>query len=309
MEIARSLEALRGAEKSYVTIGNFDGMHAGHRELVECMIRAARRDGAKAVVVTFDPHPRERFSEDGQFRRLSSEEEKLAQLRKMGVDMALIIPFTPEFAAMPPEEFVRTVLVEKLHAVRVFVGHDWRFGSGRGGDFSLARDLGARYGFTVDKVAPVCVAGEAASSSRVRAALEGGDMGEASALLGGFFTVSGEVVKGFQRGRQIGFPTANILPGNTLLPKTGGYLTWAEVDGKRYMAMTNIGRNPTFGNDHVTVETHLLDFSGDLYGKTLTLHFVDFLEPEQKYESVEALKAHLAEIERKVRERLGEENF
>ena len=305
MRIIRSLDDYAPAGESYVTIGNFDGMHAGHKELVNAMLAAAKDDGKEGIVVTFAPHPAEVLSPAKPFQRLISETDKLERLQKLGVKTVLVVPFTEDFARLSAEEFVRDVLVKKLNARRIFVGHDWKFGRNAGGDFSLVRGLGSRYGFRVEKVEPVHLEDAPVSSTRIREALKSSNIRAANAMLGGYFAISGTVVKGFQRGRTIGFPTANIVPGNVMLPAPGGYLTWAEVDGKEYPAMTNIGTNPTFGNDHVTVETHIPDFDKDIYGKTLTLHFVDFLAPEQKFPTIEALTDHLHAMERQVRARLG----
>lgn len=305
MNIAYTLDNFPRQAESYITIGNFDGMHAGHKRLIGDMLIAAHADQRPGLVVTFTPHPMEVLFPDKPFQRIESDEEKLAIMEQLGVDTVLMLPFTPEFATMPPEAFIRNILLERLGMRRLFIGHDWTFGQGGSGNFALVERMAAEQGFSVTRLAPVMVGNEIVSSSRIRTLLQGGNIRLANAMLERHFTVSGEVIKGFQRGRTIGFPTANLKPGKSLLPKTGGYITYAEVEGRMYGAMTNIGRNPTFGNDHVSIETYILDFDADIYGKTIRLHFIDFLSEEQKFNGIEELKSHLRQVERDVRIRLG----
>lgn len=305
MNIVRTLEDFPCPAKSYVTIGNFDGMHAGHKLLIGDMLLAAHKESCPAIVVTFTPHPMEVLGKDMAFRRIENDEEKLALMEQMGVETVFMLPFTLDFAAMSPEVFIQNILVEHLGMRRLFIGYDWTFGRDGMGDFSLVERLAVQQGFSVTRLAPVMVRGEAVSSSRIRDLLREGNICLANAMLERYFSVSGEVVKGFQRGRTIGFPTANLKPDTRILPKTGGYITYAEIDGHMYGAMTNIGNNPTFGNDHVTIETHILDFHADIYGKTMRLHFVDFFSEEQKFNGIEELKAHLRRAEQEARARLG----
>ena len=305
MNIARTLDGFPNSAESYVTIGNFDGMHAGHKRLIGDMLVAARKDGRPGIVMTFSPHPMEVLASGKPFQRIESDAEKLELMRQMGVETVLMLPFTREFAAMSPDVFIRDILLERLGMRRLFVGHDWTFGRDGAGNFSLAERLAEERGFSVTRLAPVMIGNDVVSSSRIRDLLGTGNIRLANAMLERYFSVSGEVVKGFQRGRAIGFPTANLKPDGRILPKTGGYITYAEVDGVMHGAMTNIGNNPTFGNDHVTIETYILDFNQDIYGKTIRLHFVDFFSEEQKFNGIEELKAHLRRAEREARIRLG----
>ena len=305
MNIIYTLEDISLPAERHVTIGNFDGMHIGHKRLIQDMLAAARAASRPGIVTTFSPHPMEVLARDKAFQRIESDAEKFALMEQIGVETLLVLPFTPEFAAMPPENFIRETLYGQLGMRHLFVGHDWTFGRAAEGDFSLVERMAAELGFSVTRLAPVMIENEIVSSSRIRELVRAGNIRLANAMLERHFTVSGEVVKGFQRGRTIGFPTANLNPGDRLLPRVGGYITYAEVEGRMYGAMTNIGNNPTFGNAHVTVETYILDFDADIYGKTIRLHFVDFLSEERKFDGVDALKSHLRQVERDVRARLG----
>ena len=278
-----------------VAVGNLDGVHRGHQALVAAAVGEARRRGGTAVVLTFDPHPARVLAPERAPRALMTFDQKAEILAGLGLDRLAVLPFTPALARVPPEQFVRDVLGTGLGARVVAVGASFRFGQGRAGDTALLEELGRRLGFDVLTLEPVLLDGAPVSSTRVREALEAGAVEEAARLLGRRHFVDGTVVAGDARGRTIGFPTANLEPVNETLPGHGVYACWARVSGEaeKRPAAVNVGRRPTFAGAEVTVEAHLLDFAGDLYGRRLRLEFERRLRPERKFDGVEALKAQI----------------
>jgi len=281
---------------SVVTIGNFDGVHLGHRALVERATAAAARRGARAIAVTFDPHPAAVLRPDAVPAALQSLEERVTLLRALGCDEVVVVPFDAAFAAQEPTEFVDRLLVERLAAELVVVGENFRFGRGAAGDVSLLEALGVQRGFAVDAVGLVDVGHGPVSSSALRALLAAGDLEAVSRGLGRAFRIEGEVVRGEGRGRTIGIPTANVaVPEGLALPGDGVYACWAVSAGRtRAPAVVNIGWRPTFGGTARTVEAHLLvDDGPDLYGQRLTLEFAARIRGEQRFEGPEALVAQI----------------
>jgi len=277
-----------------LALGNFDGMHRGHLKIIERVRRGAEERGATAVAMTFDPHPSKIVRPDKAPPLLMTHQQKLEALARGGMHGVAIVRFTPELAQWDPETFVRSVLVEWLHVAEVWVGANFLFGHDRSGTFSLLRSLGARYGFRAEKIDPVRYKDFVVSSTRVRRLIGEGRVDEAGALLGHHYAVDGTVVQGQKRGRELGFPTANLCAENELVPPAGVYATTANIDGLAYPAMTNIGTRPTFesGQEH-TIETHVLDFNKDMYGAKLRLGFVQRLRDEKKFDGVDALKAQI----------------
>lgn len=276
---------------SCLTIGNFDGVHVGHQALIVRTRDAARAMGVPSVVVTFDPHPLRFFTGRPHPPFITTPAQKERCIAALGVDALLTLTFDAVLASMPPERFVEEVLVHGLGVRQLFIGYDYAFGKGRKGDFALLTQLGACLGFTVEQLPPVLVGGVVVSSTRIRDLLLAGDVWAARALLGRFHCVEGTVVPGHRRGGAVlGFPTANLLLTDELFPKTGVYCAWAEWEGIKHPAVLNIGFNPTFGGDVLSVEAHVLDFSGDLYGRHLALHLVQRLRGERKFAGVDALR-------------------
>ena len=279
-----------------LALGNFDGMHRGHQKIIERVRRGAAERGATAVAMTFDPHPSKIVRPDKAPPLLMTSEQKLAALDRAGMHGVAIIRFTPELAHWDPETFVRTVLVEWLHVAEVWVGANFLFGHDRAGTFSLLRSLGARYGFRAEKIDPVRYKDFVVSSTRIRRLITEGRVDEAGALLGHHYEIEGAVVQGQQRGRQLGFPTANLSPDNELVPPRGVYATAVVLGGMAYQSITNIGTRPTFDGDaegaHV-IETHVLNFDRDLYGTRLRLAFVQRLRDERKFDDLDGLKAQI----------------
>ncbi len=277
-----------------LALGNFDGMHRGHLKIIERVRRGAEERGATAVAMTFDPHPSKIVRPDKAPPLLMTHQQKLEALARGGMHGVAIVRFTPELAQWDPETFVRSVLVEWLHVAEVWVGANFLFGHDRSGTFSLLRSLGARYGFRAEKIDPVRYKDFVVSSTRVRRLIAEGRVDEAGALLGHHYALDGTVVQGQKRGRELGFPTANLCAENELVPPAGVYATTANIDGLAYPAITNIGTRPTFesGEENV-IETHVLDFDKDMYGTKLRLGFVQRLRDEKKFDGVDALKAQI----------------
>jgi riboflavin kinase/FMN adenylyltransferase len=283
---------LRGAA---VAIGNFDGMHRAHQKLLEEALAAARAANVPAVVMTFEPHPRILFHPDTPLFRLTPRAAKARIARALGFDAMIVIPFDPEFSAMSAGDFVRSILVERLAVTTVVVGYNFRFGAGRGGSAEFLTSAGERNGFRTVVVAPVSeVTGARISSGLVRDSLSAGDVARANELLGYRWFVSGTVVKGDQRGRDLGFPTANIRLAREAALRFGIYaVTFRRANGETYAGVASFGRRPTFDNGEPLLETFLFDFKGDLYGETVTVTFFDWIRAEERFEGVDALVARM----------------
>jgi riboflavin kinase / FMN adenylyltransferase len=278
-----------------LALGNFDGLHRGHMTIVNRVIRAATDRDRTPVLLTFDPHPRRIIRAGEAPRLLMDMPRKIEALAHTGLAGVAIVRFTYELSQWSPDSFVKAVLVDWLGVSEVWVGSNFRFGHDRSGDVSTLQTLGRQYGFVASKVDSVLHNGAIVSSTRIRALVEAGAVDEAAELLGHRYDIEGTVVVGDGRGRQIGFPTANLDTGDRLLPKPGVYVTVVRVDGTDRPSVTNIGHHPTFGESAAQlVETHLLDGGGDLYGARLRLSFVQRLRDELKFSSIEALQAQIS---------------
>jgi riboflavin kinase / FMN adenylyltransferase len=277
-----------------LALGNFDGLHRGHRKILERVRRVAGERGATPVVMTFDPHPPRIVRPDKAPPLLMTKAQKLEALADAGVQGAAIVRFTDELSRWDPESFVRTVLVDWLHIAEVWVGANFLFGRDRAGNFTLLRALGARYGFKAEKIDPVRYKDFVVSSTRIRRLVSEGRVDEAGALLGHQYAIDGTVVHGDHRGRTIGFPTANLCSENELLPPNGVYATTARVGAIVLPAVTNIGTRPTVDRSGKThIETHVFNLDKDLYGAPLRIGFVQRLRDERSFESLEALRAQI----------------
>ena len=277
-----------------LALGNFDGMHRGHLKIIERVRRGAEERGSTAVAMTFEPHPSKIVRPDKAPPLLMTHSQKLDALARAGMHGVAIVRFTPELARWDPETFVRAVLVEWLHVGEVWVGANFLVGHDRSGNFSMLRSLGARYGFRAEKIDPVRYKDFVVSSTRVRRLVTEGRVDEAGALLGHYYAIDGTVVRGRQRGRELGFPTANICADNELIPPAGVYATTVALDGVAYPAITNIGTRPTFeAGEETVIESHVLEFDRDLYDARVRLGFVQRLRDEKKFEGVDALKAQI----------------
>jgi riboflavin kinase/FMN adenylyltransferase len=295
MEIFEGHRALfRPLRAPAVAIGNFDGVHLGHRRLLDTAVAAARALGGDAVVLTFEPHPAAVLAPPKAPPLLTSLPRKLELLADTGITACVLEPFTRELAEMSPEAFAQSILIEILGARHIVVGYDFTYGRDRAGTAETLRTFGASRGIDVDVIAPVEVDGVVVSSTRVRALVREGDMASARALLGRDYDLDGTVVRGDGRGARIGVPTANLAMDSQLLPAGGVYavrvLLLERADARPIPAVANLGTNPTFvDRAALSLEVHLLDFSGDLYGQRLRVQLVERLRGEQRFSGVDAL--------------------
>ncbi len=287
-----------------LALGNFDGLHRGHLKIIERVRRGAAEHGGIPMAMTFDPHPPRVVRPDKAPPLLMTKEQRLEALDRAGIRAVAVVRFTPELSQWDPEMFVRTVLVEWLRVSEVWVGSNFLFGRDRSGNYSSLRTLGQRYGFRAEKIDPVRYKEFVVSSTRIRRLVAEARMDEAAALLGHPYYLDGRVVVGRRRGREIGFPTANLETTNELVPPNGVYATTLEIDGIVHASMTNIGVRPTFGDDpQTTIETHVLGYEGELYGRQVRLAFVQRLRDERRFDDVDGLKAQI-EADKRRAERL-----
>jgi riboflavin kinase/FMN adenylyltransferase len=306
MEIVRRLATLEAGIPSVATIGKFDGVHQGHRFLINRVKQRAAELGAQSVVITFDPHPLMVLRPDQPYPQLTCLSDKIRLIGALDVNLLLILPFTPQLAAQTPEQFMAS-LTDHLNLRLLVEGEDFALGRGRAGTPEVLREIGQRLGYEVEILARVQVDGIEVRSSTIRQLLADGNVAAVAPLLGRAPTASGPVVEGARRGRQIGWPTANIAVDEGLaLPANGVYAAVATSPElpRPYRAMVNIGTRPTFDNGQRTVEAHLLDFDGDLYGMQLTLHFIARLRDEQRFDGIAALVAQLERDRLAAREHL-----
>lgn len=297
MQVLHSLEeAQKHVTTSCVTIGNFDGVHMGHQKLLCRTRQKAALGGFSSVAVTFEPHPLRVLVGSQTPPFITLPHQKLEAIANLGMDFAFCVTFTKELAKLEPEEFVFRYLVQGLGMREMVIGYDYAFGRNRKGDYAMLCELGTRYGFHVEQIGPVLIEDAVVSSSRIRDMVQAGLVWEIRPLLGRFYRVEGKVVPGRNRGgKLLGFPTANLHLQDELFPKTGVYAVWAEHKGHTYPAVANIGFNPTFGNDVLSVEVHILDFDENIYAEEVCIHFVQRLRSEQKFPNLEALIARIQE--------------
>ena len=281
-----------------LTIGNFDGVHRGHRALVEKVVAAARHEGLQACVLTFEPHPREFFAPDAAPARLTRLRDKLELLAAIGIERAHVARFDKRFAALPADRFIEGMLLRGLGVRRLIVGRDFRFGAKRAGDFALLAEAAGRHGFALEAMPDVLFEGERASSSAVRAALQAGELRRAERLLGHPYTISGKVAHGEKLGRELGFPTANIRLAHAA-PLAGIFAVEVEGVGR---GVASRGRRPTVNPlERPLLEVHLFDHDAELYGRHIRVRFLEKLRDEQKFDGLEALKEAIARDARQAR--------
>jgi riboflavin kinase / FMN adenylyltransferase len=294
-------------QRSYpvATIGNFDGQHRGHRALLDTVVATARRVGGTPLVVTFDPHPVRTLAPHIDLKFLTSPEEKLARFEEAGIQDVVFLDFTPAFAGLTPAEFASRILKDWLGLREIFVGEHFSFGKGRAGKIKDLADLGTHLGFQVHAVPPVKLDGEIVSSTRIRHLVQAGDMPKAARFLGRPYAIKGEVIHGHQRGRTLGWPTANLaVPSERVLPPDGVYAAATQWQEQRLESVAYIGKRPTFGDGERMIEVYLLDRDTDLYGERITVQFVEHLRGDAAFESPEALSAQIEEDVRQARSAL-----
>jgi len=299
MEIEQELANITPQGETVLTIGVFDGVHAGHRYLLEKLQHRASEKNLLSGVVTFSPHPQSVLHPHNQLPWLSNLEDRVRAFQELGVNIVAVLTFTPKVAQLGAREFM-SLVKKQLRMRGIIVGPDFALGRGREGNIKLLRTLGREMEFGVEVIPPYTINGEVVSSTLIRRVLAQGDMIKVERLMGRYFQLGGEVITSDKRGRVLGFPTANLyIRPQQALPGNGIYATIAQVDGKQFSSATNIGIRPTFGEGEKMVETHLLNYEGDLYGKDMRLEFVQKLRDEQRFPSSEELKA---QIEKDVRE-------
>jgi riboflavin kinase/FMN adenylyltransferase len=310
MQRWRGTEAAPGGwGRAVATIGVFDGVHRGHQQIIEHAVKRAGELGVQSVVITFDPHPAEVVRPGSHPAVLTEPARKAELIEALGVDVLCVIPFTAEFSRLPPEQFVHDALVEHLHTALIVVGENFRFGHKQAGDVDLLRRLGRTFGFGVEGAPLVAEEGTVFSSTYIRSCVDAGDVVAAARALGRPHRLEGVVVRGDQRGRELGFPTANLLvPANAAVPADGIYAAWFSRDrdrnraDQRHAAAVSIGTNPTFSGKERRVEAYVLDFTDDVYGERVSLDFVGRLREQRVYQGVEPLIAQITDDVEQTRE-------
>ena len=293
MRVHSGFENWAGNDRTAVSLGNFDGVHIGHRTILKRTMELARTAGIPAVVVTFDPVPKKILQPETAPPLIQTLDQRLASLETVGLDDAIVVPFSDQFARKSPEEFVREYLVRTLRTKYFVVGENFSFGHQKQGDLSLLRKMGQSFDFDVEGIPEVFWEGVRISSSQIRDFVQNGQMEQATRFLGHPFTLTGLVVEGEHLGGKLGIPTANLDYRNEIVPAKGVYVCSASVKGQAYRAATNVGMRPTFEGKRLTVEAHLLDFQGDLYGLPMDLQFFHKLREEIRFSGVDQLKTQI----------------
>lgn len=280
-------------ESTSATIGIFDGVHLGHKSIIGLMRKEAARNRSSTCVVTFFPHP-QKVLRGIDMPLIVPLKERFRLLEKEGVDITVCFNFTKAFSKISAKDFVKNYLVEKLNIKTIFVGPDLFFGRNREGNVELLKSMAKSFGFETRTVRPVYFEDELISSTAIREFIEDGNVKKAANFLGDCFSIEGNVKQGERRGRELGFPTANLDTDWELLPKRGVYITWAEMSEKRFKSVTNVGTRPTFGKNQLLVETHIIDFKEDIYGKTIRVSFIERLRDEKRFAKVESLVSQIS---------------
>lgn len=299
MKVYRHIDEFRKLNNAVVTIGTFDGVHIGHRKIISRLVEEARKTGGESVILTFFPHPRMILHpEDESLRLITTIQEKIELIGMLGVGHLIITPFTRDFSNLSPEAYIEQILVGKIGIRKIIIGYDHRFGKDRAGNFSLLQQYAPVYQYEIEEIPEQDMHDVAVSSTKVRQALLNGDVKTAHDFLGYPFQLSGKVIKGDQLGRQIGFPTANLLIGESykLIPADGIYAVLVEHrDGHRQgKGMAYIGNRPTINGMIRNIEVNIFDFNEDIYGQTLTLHFLYFIRGDMKFDGLEELQRQIA---------------
>ena len=291
------------SEKTYVTIGTFDGVHFGHQKIIEKLVLEAKIANRKSVLLTFFPHPRMVLQKDNSLELINTIEERANLLEKTGLDYLIIHPFSIAFSRMSALAFVRDILVNQLHISKLIIGYDHHFGKNREGNIIQLTEYSHLYDFKVEEIPAQDIDDVSVSSTKIRHALAEGSLKTANNYLGYNFMLSGTVVNGKKLGGKIGYPTANIDIKETykLIPKTGVYVVFSKVEERTLYGMMNIGNRPTINGNHQTIEVHFFDFSADLYGQNLQIELLYFLRDEEKFDTIESLIIQLKKDEQTAR--------
>ena len=274
-----------------VAIGNFDGIHQGHRKILNALIQEAKNDNLYPLLLTFHPHPAKILAEK-RIELIQTIEQRLNEIKKFGVQMTVVLSFDSSFAHTSSEEFIRTIILKKLRAKKVIVGDNFRFGRNREGDVTKLRELAYRYGFSVCSIPPVTVQDSVVSSSLIRKFLHLGEIEKANTLLGKPYEIEGTVIRGKSRGKRLGFPTANIHPLNDIAPP-GVFISKTEIGSKMYPSITHVGSKPTFNEKDVMIESFIIDYDNSLYKKKLRVLFLKKIRDEKKFNTPESLSRQI----------------
>lgn len=295
MKVFHGTENAEIMRPTVLTLGVFDGLHLGHQRIMKTVVNRATAVEAIPTIITFDPHPRAVLSPDNAPQFLQTLDQRLGALEVLGIRQTIIIRFNNDFAATDAETFLRETIFERLQAREVFLGKGFAFGKGRAGNIELLRKLSRELGFFADEVAEVSLRGTRVSSSKIRQLLHDGQVNLARRMLGRPYGIEGRVVRGFERGRTIGFPTANLNTVNRVIPKTGVYVTATLIDGAWRRSISNVGVRPTFDDKAApSIETFILDWTGDLYGDVIRVRFLHRIRDEQKFGGIDKLKMQIS---------------
>ena len=305
-----SIHSFTTKKKTIVTIGTFDGVHVGHKKILEKIIQNTNNNDYESLVLTFFPHPRTVLQTGTEMKQLNTIDEKSNLIEKAGIDNLVIHPFDKEFASLSAEEFVKKVLVDIFNIQKIVIGYDHRFGKNRTADINDLIAFGNQYNFEVEQISAEELNEVAVSSTKIRNALTDGNIELANSFLGYNYAITGMVVQGKQLGRTIGFPTANISINEDykLIPNSGVYVVECKIENQSYFGMMNIGNNPTLGENERSIEVHYFDLNEDLYDSVLCISLLAFIRPEEKFSSVEALKTQL-EKDRDFSKKFVKDNF
>ncbi|HVN23640.1 MAG TPA: bifunctional riboflavin kinase/FAD synthetase [Syntrophorhabdales bacterium] len=293
MQLFETLDITLKSPNPVLTIGNYDGVHIGHRTIIEITKGKAREINGTPMLMTFYPHPLHVLRPDKELPCITPPAEKKRLIEEAGIEVLVIVPFTEEFSQITPEVYVKEILIGKLGIKGLVVGYDFKFGKGGRGDIEGMKKYADAYGFFLEVVSPVTIGGEKVGSNKIRKLLQSGEIEKASQLLGRPYMLHGNVVHGESRGRALGFPTINLRTDFDLIPPNGVYVSEVALDGKLFHSVTNIGYNPTFGGRQRTIETFLLDYEGDLYGNDVRLFFRMKLREEVRFENAEELRKQI----------------
>jgi len=295
LKIFNSIQEFNAAKKTIVTLGTFDGVHKGHKSILEKLTKSSKQTGCESVVLTFFPHPRMVLQQNSDLKLLNTITEKAWLLEQCGIDNLIIHPFSMEFSRLTAEEFVKDILIDSLNICKIIIGHDHRFGRNRTADINDLIRFGQQYDFEVEQITALEVNEVSVSSTKIRRALEEGNIYTANRFLGYPYFLTGTVTTGKQLGRTIGFPTANIAIAEDYkqIPAQGVYAVSSVINGKTVLGMMNIGTRPTVDGTYQTIEVHFLDFDADIYGQELKISLHYRLRAEQKFDGIDALKAQL----------------
>jgi len=292
MKIFRDINEIKFDKRTVLTLGTFDGIHLGHQQIIRKVVESSEEFHLRNIVITFHPHPRKVINPELQIKLLTTSEEQIEILEKLGVQNLFVINFTKEFSELTPDEFIKNYLVEKIGLSRIVIGYDHHFGKGRGGDVNFLIASGKQYGFEILQIPPFIIDNEPVSSTKIRNELESGNINKVNRMLGRTYSFSGVVVEGDKRGRKLGYPTANISLSDEdkMLPQLGIYAVLVNIDGTEHKGLLSIGKRPTFYDDgKVIPEVYIYDFNNDIYGKEIKINLVEKLRGEEKFNTAEEL--------------------